>query len=146
MGSLQGAQLKLNKEEVEDYGFIKIDVLSNRGLSQLTDAGGNGFEYPETDPLITSLLSSGENLGLTYAESRGMRKIFMKMRPRNINDIAIALALIRPAAASQKSEFLRNYDLKNLEDYIIYDDDAIQYIQRVMCCSESETFMAQSIC
>lgn len=27
----------MNKDEVEDAGFIKIDVLSNRGLAQLAD-------------------------------------------------------------------------------------------------------------
>jgi len=138
MGTLQGSQLKLNKDEVEDYGFIKIDILSNRGLSQLEDIEKGIIEYPDTDPLITSLLSDGNNLGLTYAESRGIRKIFMKMKPRNIHDIAIGLALIRPAASSQKSEFLRNYDIKNMNDYIIYDDDAIQYIQRIMKCNESD--------
>ncbi|NBP57529.1 hypothetical protein EBU71_13535, partial [bacterium] len=30
-------QIKLNKDDTEDRGFIKIDVLSNRGLAQLSD-------------------------------------------------------------------------------------------------------------
>ena len=30
-------QIKLDKDETEDAGFIKIDILSNRGLAQWSD-------------------------------------------------------------------------------------------------------------
>ena len=43
---IKGSQIKLNKDEVEDNGLIKIDILSNKGLSQLWDISKkNILEY-----------------------------------------------------------------------------------------------------
>ena len=144
--TITGSQIHLNKDEVEDYAFIKIDILSNRALSQLWAISQMPIEkYPINDQKTLEMLHRGDNLGITYAESRGMRKIFMQLKPKTIQDMACVLALIRPAAAAngQKSDFLRNYDSfledsKKREDYIVYDDDAIQYIQRIIKCSESD--------
>ena len=61
----------------------------------------------------------------------------MDLKPTKIDDIAIALALIRPAASKngQKFNFLKNfYQMGKTErrDYIIYDDDAINYISELL--------------
>ena len=56
-------------------------------------------------------------------------KNFNDIKTKNINELAIALALIRPAASRnyQKSAFLRDYSTFNNKDsrskYIIFDDD-----------------------
>lgn len=140
-----GSQIKLNKDEVEEQALIKIDVLSNRGLSQLWDISHLEIEeYPNYDRAVCELFASGQNLGLTYAESRGMYKIFRLMKPKCIDDIALALALIRPAAAGngQKSDFLKTYSsiltTDKKREFIIYDDDAIQFIQKILCCNEAD--------
>lgn len=139
-----GVQIKLNKDEVEDANYIKIDILSNRGLSQLWDISHTPIlEYPHGDMRVYDFFAKGDNLGLTYGESRGMRKIFVEMKPKSIHDIAAALALIRPAAAKngQKFNFLKTYHLPgkvNRQDFVIYDDDAIEYISRILKISLSE--------
>lgn len=148
---ITGAQIKLNKDEVEDENLIKLDILSNRGLSQLSDISNMIIEdYPDGDESVCRLFARGENLGLTFGESRGMYKIFRLMRPRSIYDIAVALALIRPCASGggQKSEFLRDYSSilrdqrtftrENDTDFIIFDDDAIQYISRILEIDEAQ--------
>jgi DNA polymerase III alpha subunit len=134
-------QIKLNKDEVEDHGLIKIDILSNRGLGQLWETSHRPIEdYPD-DPKVYQLLAEGSNLGIVYAESRAMRKIFMMMQISNLEGIAEGLALIRPAASrgNQKSDFLKNYSplMEDRDKYIIYDDDAIHYIQRMIKVDES---------
>ena len=141
-----GIQINLNKDQVDDYAFIKIDVLSNRGLSQLWDISNKPLlEYPPNDPKTLKALSDGRNIGLTYAESRAIGKALQHLQPTSIHDIATALAIIRPAASAngQKMDFLR--DLSNIRagktidrDYIIYDDDAIQTINRLLDCGESQ--------
>lgn len=141
-----GIQINLNKDQVDDYAFIKIDVLSNRGLSQLWDISNKPLiEYPPNDLLTLKALSAGRNIGLTYAESRAIGKALQHLQPTSIHDIATALAIIRPAASGngQKMDFLR--DLSNIRagktidrDYIIYDDDAIQTINRLLDCGESQ--------
>ena len=140
---LKGQQIKLNKDDVEDQGLIKIDILSNKGLSQLWDVSHkNILDYDFTDKNVFNYLSKGENLGITYGESRGMRKIFVEMKPKNIHDIATALALIRPAASKngQKFTFLKDYHFTNKverDKYVIYDD-AIEYISKMINVSNSE--------
>lgn len=142
-------QIKLNKDETEDQGYIKIDVLSNRGLAQLIGTQKEPRElldYPTRDAATERLLASGNNLGLTFGESRGMRKLFIGMKPRHMDDIAIVLALIRPAAATRgrKGEFLQRWkhDAENLfhplERQIIFDDDAITLIKDAIGCSVAE--------
>ena len=140
----KGKQLKMNKDQVEDAKYIKIDILSNRGLSQLWDISQMKIiDYPHDDMKVFDFFASGDNLGLTYGESRGMRKIFVEMKPKTIHDIAAALALIRPAAAKngQKFNFLKTYHLPNKvnrNEFVIYDDDAIEYISKLLKISLSE--------
>lgn len=138
-----GSQLNLNKDDVEDLNFIKIDVLSNRGLSQLMECSDLPLINYKYDKKVYKLFCDGNNLGLTYGESRGMRRIFMELQPNCIDDLAIALALIRPAASKngQKFNFLKNFHMMGKverDDYIIFDDDAIDYIARLLKISRSE--------
>ena len=142
-------QIHLNKDQTEDAGYIKIDILSNRGLAQLVEAQREPrslLDYPSRDAKTEALFARGENLGLTFGESRGMRKLFLGLKPRFLEDIAIALALIRPAAATRgrKAEFLERWKF-GMEDIqspefcqILYDDDAISLIRDVLNCSSSE--------
>ena len=87
--------------------LIKIDILSNNGLSQCIEIEPklkiDSFTFD--DPVVFKYLADGNNLGITYAESRGMNKIFTLMKPTTLEDIAIALALIRPAAAKNGQKF-----------------------------------------
>ena len=134
-------QIKLDKDETEEAGYIKIDLLSSRGLAQQTEASGGRhvMMYPAADEKTAALLSVGKNIGITFAESRGMRHILKAMRPTGVEEIAIGLALIRPAAAAggRKAAYLAAYragitPTKDLERPIIYDDDALARIRAVL--------------
>jgi DNA polymerase III alpha subunit len=140
-------QIKLNKDDTEAAGYLKIDLLSNRGLAQLAQICPDRSltDYPVRDPATERIFEKGWNFGITFGESRGMRKLFMDMRPRNVNEIAVALALIRPAAAAEgrKQCFLdkwrRSKPSSNaLDRPIIFDDDAITKIQALLGCSSAE--------
>lgn len=141
-------QIRLNKDQTEEQGFIKIDILSNRGLAQLVEAQlvpKSLLDYPERDGLTERLLSRGENIGITFGQSRGMRKLLIGMKPRHMDDLAILLALIRPAAATQgrKREFLERWrygaeQTDPLSKQIIFDDDAICIVRAVLGCDAAE--------
>ncbi len=142
---IMGTQINLNKDEVDEKMLIKIDILSNNGLSQCIEINPDvkieNFTFD--DPAVYNCLTEGNNLGITYAESRGMNKIFTLMKPKKLEDIAVALALIRPAAAKngQKFNFLKNFHGTiecDQRDYIIYDDDAIEFISKTLKISLSE--------
>ena len=142
-------QIKLNKDDTEAQGYIKIDILSNRGLAQLAEICPDRtlLSYPSRDFATERIFEKGWNLGITFGESRGMRKLFMEMKPRNVNDIAIALALIRPAAAAEgrKQEFLEKWKMGKVDNPlarpIIYDDDAIWKVKKALSCDSAEADM-----
>jgi DNA polymerase III alpha subunit len=142
-------QIKLNKDDTEKQGFIKIDLLSNRGLAQLVQICPDRplTVYPSRDAATERIFEKGWNIGITFGESRGMRKLFMEMKPRNVKDIAVALALIRPAAAAEgrKQEFLEKWKVGKVDDPlarpIIYDDDAICKVRRALGCDPAEADM-----
>ena len=134
-------QIKLNKDETEDAGYIKIDVLSNRGMAQWWDASGGTktlLQYPAYDESVVRLFSTGDTLGITFGESRGQRHIYKQLLPTCVEDIAVALALIRPAAAvgGRKAAFLAAHranitPASDLERPIVYDDDALARVRAV---------------
>jgi DNA polymerase III alpha subunit len=137
-------QIKLNKDDTEKMNYIKIDILSNRGLSQLMGINKSFIrplnEYNLDCPKTLELFKNGDVIGLTHSESRAMCKVYKTMQPTTIKEIAIAIALIRPAAAKgyQKADFLRDYSrYKKSNNYIIFDDDATLFLKKILRCDSS---------
>jgi superfamily II DNA or RNA helicase len=123
-------QIMLNKVDISKNKQFKVDILSSKALTQLYSC----YNYKDFsidniifDKKTYDLLSNGNNIGITLAESPLIRKAFLKIKPKTINDIAICLSIIRPAAKNE------NY-LSN--DSIIFDDDAIDFIIKVLNCNE----------
>ncbi len=138
-------QIKLNKDDAEEANLIKIDILSNRGLSQLSVISKkklNQYDWEDLD--VWKFLSDGNNIGLTHAESPAMKKVLRLVKPRSIQDLAFCLAIIRPGATAtgNKGHYLRNfynsYMPKDDKNIIVFDDDAIQTIQKIMGTNESK--------
>jgi DNA polymerase III alpha subunit len=136
-------QITLNKEDVAKEKHFKIDILSSRGLAVLVDICGPKveFENPIHDENVFDMLCRGDNIGITLAESPLMRKTIMKFKPRSIDDLAVCLSIIRPAAKSARDaepEDLPDPEEDNDADIFIYDDDAIKIISRAIGCSEGD--------
>ena len=134
-------QIKYDKNDVEEKGLLKIDLLSNRALSQLRDLSSLPLsEYPEQDKMIEDLFATGDVIGLTFAESPTFIKASKAVKPKNIEELSVALALIRPAAASRgkKSSFLDNWLHNRTINQIVFEDDAITKIMDFLGCSEDE--------
>ena len=132
----QKKQITLDKYDVKEKNLIKIDLLCNRGLSQLWEMSDKPVsEYPQEDKLTSELLCRGEVLGLTQSESRTMRKTILALQPKSVYDVALALALIRPAAADggRKAAYFRSGGKGKRQ--IITDEDAIEYISDSIGCS-----------
>jgi DNA polymerase III alpha subunit len=131
---LKDNQISLTKYDVEEQNLIKIDLLCNRGLSQLWELDSRPLsEYDPYDEKTAELLCRGDVLGLTQAESPTMKKCLTAMQPQSMYDVALALALIRPAASlgGRKNRYLRGRGGRQ----IIYDDDSIYYIAERMGCT-----------
>jgi error-prone DNA polymerase len=129
-------QIVLDKYDVEEQNLIKIDLLCNRGLSQLWELSDRPVaDYPVNDHLASQMLCSGNILGLTQSESPTMRKTVMALQPKTVYDMGLALALIRPAAADggRKAAYFRSGGKGKRQ--IITDEDAIEYISDSIGCS-----------
>jgi DNA polymerase III subunit alpha len=138
-------QILLDKHEVEDLEHLKVDVLANRGLSQLYEIEPNmGLEdYPDYDEDTIRLLCNGDVLGVTQGESPAMRRLFRAIQPQSRSDCVFATALIRPVATTgrQKASFFHDWTEQRLEESIVYEDDAIKKISKLIGCDMYEADM-----
>ncbi len=138
-------QILLDKNEVEDLEHLKVDVLANRGLSQLIeiDPTMRLTEYPEEDSATSALLCRGDVLGVTQAESPAMRRLFRAIQPQSRKDCVFATALIRPVAISgrKKATMFHDWSQERMSDTIVYEDDAIDRISEVLNIDKYEADM-----
>ena len=120
-------QISMNKYDVAKDKNFKIDILSSRALSQCYEINkykSIPFEEFVYDKQTFDMLHRGDNIGIILGESPLMRKAFMKIKPRCLHDLAICLAIIRPAAKDAR----KDSDNDELDMNIIFDDDAIELI------------------
>jgi len=129
-------QILLDKHEVEDLEHLKVDVLANRGLSQLLEIDPNRTltEYPERDEKTAALLSRGDVLGVTQGESPAMRRLFRAIQPKSVQDCVFATALVRPVAMSgrQKAAVFQDWSQEAVQDSVVFEDDAIEIIADII--------------
>jgi superfamily II DNA or RNA helicase len=123
-------QIICDKNDIAKNKNFKIDILSSRGISQLIDICGKNIDFSDCpyDEKTYKLLQSGNNIGITLAESPLMRKALLKIKPKNISDIAMCLAIIRPAA---KDARLENNTI-DFKTKFVYDDDAIKILSKFL--------------
>lgn len=134
---LKDNQIMLDKYDVDERNLIKIDLLCSRGLAQLKELSNQKVSsYPHDDKLTSELFCRGDVIGLTQSESRTMYKTIMAIQPKTMYDVALALALIRPAAADggRKSRYFANGN----KGGIVFDEDALEYISSALQCDLSE--------
>ena len=132
-------QILLDKYEIEDLEHFKIDVLANRGLSQLWEIEQRDLlDYPEEDEATSELLSRGDVLGVTQAESPAMKRLCKAIRPRNRSDCVLATALIRPVATigRRRASFFQDWSKDNFDETIVFEDDAIELISEILGCDQ----------
>ena len=129
-------QILLDKHEVEDLEHLKVDILANRGLSQLLEIDPHTAleDYPEYDEAAAKLLCRGDVLGVTQGESPAMRRLFRAIQPTSVYDCVFATAMVRPVAMSgrQKAAVFQDWSQETLQDSIVFEDDAIEIISNII--------------
>jgi error-prone DNA polymerase len=120
--------IQWEKDQTEDAGLVKIDLLGNRSLAVIRDAlasiklnTGRAIDYatwdPIRDPATNELIRRGDTMGCFYVESPAtrllLRKLWAGMPPvrRAQSDVfeylVIVSSIIRPAANVFADEFVR---------------------------------------
>jgi len=95
-----------DKDSCEDAGFIKIDFLALGMLSLVEEAADlitvRHGETPDLsridfrDESVYDRICSGDNVGLFQVESRAQIQMIRRTRPRNLEELAIQVAIVRP--------------------------------------------------
>jgi DNA polymerase III alpha subunit len=106
------------KDQAEDMGLIKMDILGNRSLAVIRDAlaaikknYGIELDYAQWNPLenpeTIDLLARGETIGVFYVESPAMRLLQKKTGRGDFEHLVIHSSIIRPAANAYINEYIR---------------------------------------
>ncbi|RMF07329.1 MAG: DNA polymerase III subunit alpha [Candidatus Neomarinimicrobiota bacterium] len=112
----KGVQIvEWEKDQVEDSGLLKIDILGNRSLAVARDtirqinlhygsaaARDRYLDYhriqPVGDPRTEALLKAGKTMGVFYIESPATRQLLAKAGVVDFEHVVIYSSIIRPAA------------------------------------------------
>ncbi|POX45728.1 DNA polymerase III subunit alpha [Streptomyces sp. Ru71] len=97
---------QFDKDDVEDLGLLKLDVLGVRMQSAMAHAvaevervSGERVDLdalPEGDPDTYRLIRSTETLGCFQIESPGQRDLVGRLQPANFHDLVVDISLFRP--------------------------------------------------
>jgi len=98
--------VQFNKDDVEDLGLIKMDMLGLRTLSVIAEAldlikDTDGErpdldQLPLTDPKVFAMCSAADTIGVFQIESRAQMQTLPRTRPNSFNDLVVEVAIIRP--------------------------------------------------
>ncbi|MEW6107267.1 MAG: DNA polymerase III subunit alpha, partial [Bacillota bacterium] len=91
---------QFDKDDVEEVGLIKLDLLSLRMLAAVEDSVRlSGVDYqhiPLDDEATYEMLNAGETIGAFQLESPAQRALQGRLGASTIEDIVASVALIRP--------------------------------------------------
>ncbi|MEU3739316.1 DNA polymerase III subunit alpha [Streptomyces sp. NPDC032198] len=97
---------QFDKEDVEDLGLLKLDVLGVRmqsamahAVEEVERATGERVDVdavPPGDPATYQLIKSTETLGCFQIESPGQRDLVGRLQPATFHDLVVDISLFRP--------------------------------------------------
>ena len=98
--------VQFNKDDVEDLGLIKMDMLGLRTLSVVAeclelikDKTGLRPDLDQlalNDPQVFEMCSAADTIGVFQIESRAQMQTLPRTRPQTFNDLVVEVAIIRP--------------------------------------------------
>ncbi|MFF9124633.1 DNA polymerase III subunit alpha [Streptomyces sp. NPDC014889] len=97
---------QFDKDDVEDLGLLKLDVLGVRMQSAMAHAVAEVARttgerialdsLPDGDPATYRLIRSAETLGCFQIESPGQRDLVGRLQPATFHDLVVDISLFRP--------------------------------------------------
>ena len=153
----KGVQIiQWEKDQAEDFGLVKIDLLGNRSLAVIRDILADVHEHygvdipywklnPLEDLRTQELIRTARTMGCFYVESPATRQLLSKMQTGDYENLVIASSIIRPAANKWIREFVRrlhggDYDplhplldetLKETYGIMVYQEDVTRVAMRL---------------
>ncbi len=98
--------IQWDKEDLEDLGLFKIDLLGLGGLTQLDrcfrllkqhrDVELSMATIPPGDRETFEMVTRADTLGTFQIESRAQMSMLPRMKPKNFYDLVIEISIVRP--------------------------------------------------
>ncbi|MFE9683415.1 DNA polymerase III subunit alpha [Streptomyces sp. NPDC006285] len=156
---------QFDKEDVEDLGLLKLDVLGVRMQSSMAHAvaevertTGDRIDLDavgEGDPATYRLIRSTETLGCFQIESPGQRDLVGRLQPATFHDLVVDISLFRPGpvAADMVRPFIEarhgrapaRYPHPDLEDalkstygVVVFHEQIIDIVDIMTGCGRDE--------
>ncbi len=145
----------LEKDYLEEQGFLKMDLLGLRNLSiidrcleslSLKGIALKLSDIPNDDKDAISLIRNHEVVGLFQLESNGMQRAIDEVKPNDFNDVVALIALFRPGPMDQIPVYGRRKNglekveyltpelepiLSSTYGVIVYQEQIMQICQKV---------------
>src|SRR5207247_3957624 len=97
--------VQFNKDDVEDLGLIKMDMLGLRTLSVVAEAldliRDTTGARPDldaltlNDPAVYEMCGEADTIGVFQIESRAQMQTLPRARARNFKDLVVSVGIIR---------------------------------------------------
>ncbi|HYH26825.1 MAG TPA: OB-fold nucleic acid binding domain-containing protein, partial [Blastococcus sp.] len=156
---------QFDKDDVEELGLLKLDLLGIRMQSAIAHALDEVARVdheqvdidavPRDDPTTFELIRSTRTLGMFQIESPGQRELVGKFGPRSFEDIIIDISLFRPGPVKSDmvTPFLmaRNgwrdaeyphpdleFALAETAGVVVFHEQVLQVVSRMAGCTLAE--------
>ncbi|MFH9014258.1 DNA polymerase III subunit alpha [Streptomyces sp. NPDC017943] len=156
---------QFDKDDVEELGLLKLDVLGVRmqsamahAVREVERASGERVELdalPPDDPATYRLIQSTETLGCFQIESPGQRDLVGRLQPAGFHDLVVDISLFRPGpvAADMVRPFIEarhgrapvRYPHADLEEplketygVVVFHEQIIDIVARMTGCGRGE--------
>lgn len=124
-----------DKDELEGLGILKMDFLSIRNLTIMsnvlkdvekeTGKRLNINNVPLDDAAVYKIFNKADTVGVFQFESVGMKAFLKRLKPECFDDLVMALAIYRPGPMGSIDEYLAR---KNNHKKITYVDESLEGI------------------
>lgn len=130
-------QVEWNKDDLEDLGILKIDVLGLGMLTMIRKAFDLVLKHygikltlanvPQDDPLVYDMICKADTIGVFQIESRAQMSMLPRLKPRCFYDLVIEVAIVRPGPiqGDMVHPYLRR---RNGEEPVIYPSKELEEI------------------
>ncbi|MGY1638011.1 DNA polymerase III subunit alpha [Geodermatophilus sp. SYSU D00742] len=156
---------QFDKDDVEELGLLKLDLLGIRmqsaiahALDEVARIDGETVDIdavPRDDPTTFELIRSTRTLGMFQIESPGQRELVGKFGPETFEDIIIDISLFRPGPVKSDmvTPFLmaRNgwretvyphpdlaFALEETAGVVVFHEQVLQVVARMTGCTLAE--------
>ncbi|MBY0581553.1 MAG: error-prone DNA polymerase, partial [Sphingomonas sp.] len=98
--------IEWDKDDIDALGLMKVDVLAlgmltciRKSFDLLRRHGMGDFaldSIPWEDPAVYDMLCKGDSIGVFQVESRAQINMLPRLKPRNLYDLTVQVAIVRP--------------------------------------------------